>query len=405
MSWMTLALGAAVAVSLATFVASLLARSGFPLPPEDRRIGRIDGLRGYLALSVMIHHFYLWVQATRLGGTWSEPSVHFLNELGAGSVALFFMTTGFVFYPRVLAGLRATDWPAVYVTRVFRIVPLVALSVVLVTAVLARRTGSVPDRSYPVAAAHWIATWSESPLLGQADSGRVNAYVLWSLWYEWLFYVVLLPVCAAAMDAARRRRLPPWTVPVAFLLAALAAKATGAATGHRIAALPFLPLFAVGMIAFEVRSRPSLRRALSGPRATVAALAALVMAMVATGSPYGASLPLFALFFTCVACGGDWGGVLRARGALVLGECSFGIYLLHGIVLDVLFVDGGRFVATVPTALLPALLPGAVAAVALLTPATYLLVERPAIRAGRRLARAVTQRRVRLDSRELDVAP
>lgn len=36
-------------------------------------------------------------------------------------MALFFMTIGLVFYPRVLAGLSGTFWPAVYMSRMFRL--------------------------------------------------------------------------------------------------------------------------------------------------------------------------------------------------------------------------------------------------------------------------------------------
>lgn len=43
------------------------------------------------------------------------------------------MTTGLVFYPRVLAGFFKTSWPATYATRVFRIVPLILFSVIIIT--------------------------------------------------------------------------------------------------------------------------------------------------------------------------------------------------------------------------------------------------------------------------------
>jgi hypothetical protein len=64
----TIAVGLILAYVVATFAAGLLANRGFPLPPEERRIGCIDGLRGYLALSVFAHHFIKWIQVIRFPG-------------------------------------------------------------------------------------------------------------------------------------------------------------------------------------------------------------------------------------------------------------------------------------------------------------------------------------------------
>ncbi|ACL56454.1 acyltransferase family protein [Methylobacterium nodulans] len=386
--------GATAACLAATLLASWIGRTKFPLPSADTRIGCIDGLRGYLALSVLIHHFVVWMQATSLGGAWAVPSVNLFAQLGAGGVALFFMVTGLVFYPRILAGFRATAWPAVYTMRVFRIVPLVAVSVAIITLLIAARTGRGLDAQFPAAAAQWITTWGEPPLLGFADSGRINAYVLWSLRYEWLFYLAVLPACALAMDLVRGR-LPSWTVPVALLAIGLLGREAGLPT----ALLRFLPLFAIGMLAYEVRSREAIARHLRTRPAAAVAVLALALGMVTARTPYGSALPLFALFFVCVACGNALFGVLRTRGALVLGECSFGIYLLHGVVLSVAFVDAGA--ERLAPEIVPALLPLAAVAVTMVTPLTFLIVERPALRLGALLARRMSAgaaARLRLDA-------
>ena len=45
---------ALVSMVAATAVGSLAVRAGFPLPMSDKRIGCVDGLRGYLALAVLV---------------------------------------------------------------------------------------------------------------------------------------------------------------------------------------------------------------------------------------------------------------------------------------------------------------------------------------------------------------
>ncbi|MFE1597880.1 acyltransferase family protein [Methylobacterium sp. ID0610] len=372
--------GAGAAALAATLLAGLLARRSFPLPPAEARIGCIDGLRGLLALAVLVHHFVVWMQATSLGGVWSVPKVNLFAQLGAGGVALFFMVTGLVFYPRILAGFRATPWPRLVAMRVFRIVPLVAVSVAIVTAVIAARTGRGLDAAFPGAAAQWIAAWDEPPLLGDAQSGRVNAYVLWSLGYEWLFYLGVLPACALAMDLIRGR-LPSWTVPVLLLAIGI----LGREAGLPIPLLRFLPLFAIGMLAHEIRAREALARPLRSRPAAIVALLALAVGLVGARNPYGATLPLFALFFVCVACGNSLFGLLATPGARVLGECSFGLYLLHGVLLSIAFEDAGA--ASLAPAVAPILLPLAAVAATLLAAAAFLIVERPALRLGASLTR------------------
>jgi len=378
------ALAAVTGLGLATVIAGVIGRLGFALPAGSGRLGCIDGLRGYLALSVMLHHFFIWSDITRFGGQWSTPSIAVLNELGAGGVALFFMITGAVFYPRIITGFRATSWTSVYIGRIFRILPLVAFSIAVVIGVILLRADDVVlDRRFIGAAARWLSAWGEPPLLGYPDSGRINAYVLWSLKLEWLFYLLLLPACAAAMDVVRARGLPTLVVPLGLLTLLVGARLGTGLAGVHLEILQYLPLFAVGMLGFECQARPHVGALLARPTVGILAGAALLAGMTLTAFPYTLALPLFGFFFVSVICGNDLGGLLRKRGALVLGECSFGIYLLHGIVLDIVFTDAAGLHARLPDAALPILLPAAMTVVVVVTAITYLIVERPAIDAGR----------------------
>lgn len=362
---------------VATLVGELIARAGFLLPIGNR-VGCIDGLRGYLALSVLAHHFIIWIQISRLGGSWSAPTVNFFNNLGAGGVALFFMTTGFVFYPRVLAGFRATSWTSTYTSRVFRIVPLIIVSVALITGIISLRTGHGFDASFPKAAAEWITSWGEPPLLGYADSGRLNAYVLWSLWHEWLFYLFVLPTCALGMDLIRGRA-PSWTIPLGLLLISLVFRRCSWLRGTS----QFLPLFAVGMLAFECQLHDALRQVLRGKLFAITALVSLVIGMVSAPTPYNpVQVALYGFFFICIACGNDLIGLLRTNGSLVLGECSYGIYLMHGIFLSLLFWDGASAIRDFSANKIPVLLPFVALGVVCVTAVSFLVIEQPAIRAG-----------------------
>lgn len=398
----TIVAGALAAFVMSTFAAGLVARTGFPLPSSKRRIGCIDGLRGYLALSVLVHHFIIWMQVTRLGGVWEPPSVNLFNQFGAGGVGLFFMTTGLVFYPRILAGFRASSWLSIYTTRVFRIVPLVVVSVAIITLIIAARTSAI-DIGVAIAAAKWSTPWL--PIMGSEPMGPPEGTypmiaVFWSLSYEWLFYLLVLPACALTMDIIRDR-LPTWTVPLALLAGALAARVLQFPGSMLI----YLPLFAIGMLAYECQCRGWIVRVLRTPAMTIFSAVSVLVGMISAQTPYTVTMPLFGFFFTCVACGNSIGGILKTKGALLLGECSYSIYLLHGALLSLLFVEGKSSISAIPTDHLPILMPLVAVAIALLATITYLLIERPAIYFGSRLAKYWTGRRLRADSPELEVSP
>ncbi|RBP04568.1 peptidoglycan/LPS O-acetylase OafA/YrhL [Roseiarcus fermentans] len=355
-------------------------------------MGSIDGLRGYLALSVLLHHFIMWTLATRLGRPWGGTDINLVNQFGAAAVGLFFMITGLLFYPTIRRGLFRGNWLRLYIRRAFRILPMVAVSVVLVTAVIVLRTGHGLDANYASGALKWITAKQEVDLLGYPNSGRINGYVLWSLHYEWLFYLLVIPLCATAMEF--RGRLPTWSIPLGLLVVAIVLRAAAPRMSM------FIPLFSVGMLAYELQERQAIREVLQTPAAAALALAALAAGMILFRTPYEAALPLFAFFFACVAAGNSFFGVLALRPSLVLGECSYGIYLVHAIFLSILFVDCRALLDRVPTIALPALLPGVAVVVVLVTSCTYVAVERPAIALGAAVATFAERQAARLPGRK-----
>ena len=129
-------IGCACAPVVATMLAGGMARLGFPLPAGTNRAGCIDGLPGYLALAVFLGHSLIWINVIRGDGLWRDVGLYPLSGLGATAVPLFFMITGFLFYPRVLRGMAHNNWAGIYISRAFRILPLVSVSVGLVSVIV-----------------------------------------------------------------------------------------------------------------------------------------------------------------------------------------------------------------------------------------------------------------------------
>jgi len=107
-----------------------------------------------------------------------------------------------------------------------------------------------------------------------------------------------------------------------------------------------------------------------------------------------------------VAAGNSYFGVFSARPSIVLGEASYGIYLLHGVVLYIALADATPFMERYGPAPFWLALPFIVAAVVAAAILAHGLIEKPAIRAGRSLARSrfLRRRDAKTDGRQGRVA-
>lgn len=292
----------------------------------------IEGLRGWLALGVFFHHVVV-VRHFYLSREWAPPHSRLYLLLGQVGVALFFVVTGFLFWRKALDLGGRLDVGRYLGARWRRLAPLYFTSVLLVLAIVALRTG-FEIRVPPRALLRQVLYWSSFGFLetqdvnGLAGTARINAGVLWTLRYEWLFYLALPPLALLLRPGKPR------------LFGALFATALLAAWS--LSTPPFQPiylLFLAGMIVAAVsrseRFAPKLEASRFLPWFGLVALAVLFALF---DTPYG--LPqtfLLALFFLAVAFGDRSLPWLTCRSARLLGTLSYGIYLLHAIALYVVF--------------------------------------------------------------------
>lgn len=178
------------------------------VPLEAGRFASIDGLRGFLAFSVFLHHSAVWLTVVRTG-VWATPSSPLYRHFGDSAVALFFMITAFLFTGKVLASQpRQIDWLRLYVGRITRLFPMYAVAVAIVWLLTWQMTGwrlQVTPSVLATEALGWIGfTIGGIPAVNGANGGQQMAWVTWSLAYEWWFYLSL-PLLAWLF-----RRRPPW---------------------------------------------------------------------------------------------------------------------------------------------------------------------------------------------------
>jgi peptidoglycan/LPS O-acetylase OafA/YrhL len=321
-------LAALAALSCAWGTAALLVRAGQVAPAAGRHVA-IDGLRGLLALLVFVHHGLIWFRYTH-SGRWQGTGSSLFTYFGEGSVQLFFMVTAFLFFSKLLDRRREMDWLGLYASRFMRLVPLYAFAMGLLFLSVAWASGGalrVPLAQLVLGMGKWLAfTMVGAPdLNGVAHTGVMVAGVTWSLPLEWFFYAILPGL---ALLVGRR-------VPLAWLALLLPA---GIWFAFRDNAVLLVSAFGGGIVAaFAVRVE-ALRRLASGPLASVVVVLCLALTVSCFPVPYlPLPMALLSFAFVVLACGNQMFGLLTTAPMRLLGAMSYGLYLLHGLLLHAVF--------------------------------------------------------------------
>jgi peptidoglycan/LPS O-acetylase OafA/YrhL len=365
--------------------------------PALKRFGEIDGLRGYLAFFVFIHHAAIWFSYCHTG-KWIAPESNFYTHLGQSSVALFFMITGFLFYNKLLRSrFQKFDWPSFFIGRFFRLTPLylaVMLVMFLIVAILSDWVLIDKLRYLIFCAMRWLLfTVPGAPSINHVDTALIVATVTWSLPYEWCFYLVF-PLIALTTG-----QKPGWLV--------LATAGAGLAIGYSIGLKPGLAgIFLGGVIAARLVQHPPFTKFSETSSASVIVLVCMAGVLLFPSAYHWIPAMLLTAAFSLIAGGANLFGLLTSQTSRRLGELAYSIYLLHGIALFILiyFVLGKHNVAAMSSssywlwifALVPCLLA--------LSAMTFHYVEQPGIRIGKRIALYYSRSRTMLIQNDKAVA-
>ena len=322
-------LGAAGALGIALLTIALLQRRFGGTPPA-RQFATLDGLRGYAAFLVYLHHTAIWYFFARTG-VWALPPTRLYTHFGQSSVAIFFMITGFLFWTKLLDGrARPIDWRRLYVSRLLRLAPLFIVFVALLWTMALATSGFQLRVSAPRAifgTLQWLTfTAAGMPDLNRAPTSLIGGPA-WSLPYEWWFYLSL-PVTGLLVGLRPSR---------VYLILSLVGAAGGAwwvtnRGGWHVAAA-----FLGGIASALLVRQPRIRAVARHPIVSIVCLGALAAVTRFETAFAPAPLLFLSLAFATIACGNTLFGSLEWPAARVLGDVGYSLYLLHGLVLFAVF--------------------------------------------------------------------
>jgi peptidoglycan/LPS O-acetylase OafA/YrhL len=379
---------------------------------ESGRLDVLEGMRGYLALWVLVGHVM-----AHSGYRFGEESVWYLHALTRGTYAVdvFIMLSGFVIF--LLLDRRRESYAAFVTRRFFRLYPvyifLFALAVLMAPFQLAVYQDSAAYLSQADIAKHaaridsW-QEWSRTNIMahllmlhGTIPDAVVphasSAFLVpaWSISLEWQFYLVA-PLVFRAVTSGFAGRM-------AVIVLCIALYAANRSILPHVEFGAFLPqhveyffIGAASYLGWRALSRRPLPRDCVLP--TVAALA--VMLFFTFGKSI-ATIPL--LIWVCALgavlepefsrSGALFRLVFANRLALWAGRVSYSLYLSHVLVMMLVSALLLRAFELPPFGYLCVLMVGTIAGTALVSSILYRVIERPGMELGSRMAR---------DRREVD---
>ncbi|MGO1001250.1 acyltransferase family protein [Lysobacter sp. CA196] len=398
----------AMLLAASAFAALPWFRAADRAPPQaGKRSDTLDGLRGFLALSVfashvIVHHEYL------RSGVWKPSPSAFYNTAGLLGICLFFMITGFLFWNKLLEAGGRPPWKALYIGRVFRLGPMYLVAVLTMIAIVAYRTGfqwRVPPSQAIASALGWLALGIVPPpptLNGYADTGTILAGVTWTLFFEWLFYFSL-PVSAWFVRRGRHLAFSAGLVALCLLTIAAASWNGGFEPGLKprpillLAILAELVLmlgagmFVASLLHAGIGARVRWQRPLWSVVALLC-LVALFATMISAAPRIGLAqlfllCPLAGAFFFIVCSGNRLFGLLSWPASRRLSQLSYGIYLSQGLILVAVFaIPGTAAYAARGGLAFWSIYIGCALLLCASALLTYRYVEEPGIRIGKHIA-------------------
>lgn len=304
---------------------------------NDSGIKSISGLRALLASIVAFSHLAHYLYARDNDWIFDKDYFalisqgNFFVNSGKFGVALFFMISAFLFYRwldnELLSPGELTH--KLIKSRVRRIVPMFWFSGLVIVSIGWLQGDLVPDLTALKQGLLWLL-FVGNYHIGTLMTANVNAGVEWTLRLEWLLYlsIPLIYVLNRVTGGRYKTLLILGSIGVIFVIA-VALRLWGTAyTDPR----PVLG-FAMGYMAWLYRDRWVQGR--NSGKAAGLAIALAVVALFFTSNAffYLIFLGCLSVVFFIVSSGNAIFGLLENKTLMSVGEVSYSLYLIHGVVL------------------------------------------------------------------------
>lgn len=308
---------------------------------SKNRVTTIDGLRGFLAFSVVLYHGAIYRQFI-INGQWAAPSNPYYTLIGSIGVATFFIITGYLFWSRLLLYKRKMNWSKFYINRVFRIFPVYIFCFLCVLIAVFIKSNGHLYVSYKTLLIQ-IACWLPSGILNLPDINNypntilLLAGVVWTLRYEWFFYF-----CLPFLKIFSCNFFASFCFCIFLLFTGIFCIQKNLFYIFSPGDMAYFCLFFIGMLVATLQSNINLRLLINNNFINSIASIFIIFLLIVLIRNYTVAYQIIpslilGLIFYLIVSGCNIFGLLGLTSSLRMGEISYSIYLLQGIIYSSLF--------------------------------------------------------------------
>lgn len=326
-----------VVIYIIAFGTAYLIKSNSTTIVQNGRHESVDGLRGFLALGVFIHHSAAWGQYF-YKGNWDLSKSNLYSQFGQVSVSFFFMITSFLFITKLLDSReKGFQWKKFFIGRAYRLMPMYYISVLLVIIIVMYLDDwnvRIPGIDFFTSIGHWLlfTIFKTTHINGAQYTSLINGGIQWSLWYEWLFYISL-PLLSLLILKVKPK--------IGYLLFGVA---------FIVSFYLFRPVlsyhiysFIGGVVAALLLKFTTFHERIGDIYKSIIILVCLILIGQFNTTSNVLCIFLITIAFSLVATGTTVFGILKNSTLKFLGEICYSTYLLHCILLYSVFFFGFTF--------------------------------------------------------------
>jgi peptidoglycan/LPS O-acetylase OafA/YrhL len=309
---------------------------------------QVDGLRGLLAFGVMTYHYSFIRNLIHDSEQLSNVAkLSILNDLiGPWAVHIFFAITAYLFSSRFVSLEDVKlDWLRFYIGRLFRLIPVCTVCALLM--LISMNEAFLGNSSSVNYKENWLCLTNLASSSIRKSAGYIifEDYRLWNnlpvgphwtLKYEWNFYV-LLPVLGLLF---RLSRSILWVLISILLMLFVMKDVKVFFTDWSTITWAFLPGLILGLTSKHWKNSRYLRHPITAFTAITAIVASAFYGNLKV------KIPANTLFLAIILSNNTATRLLESKLLRSLGETTYSIYLLHGIVQYVTL----KWIVTIPTA-------------------------------------------------------